>query len=60
MMLFLDTYDKYADNQSQIEEADIDALFNAFSTNAWVPISQELADSIDKEVGAMMSKGIPK
>lgn len=60
MMLFLDTYDKYAENQGQIEEADIDALFNAFSTSAWVPISQELADNIDKEVDAMMSRGISK
>ena len=60
MMLFLDTYDKYANNQTQIEKADIDALFNAFSTNAWVPISQELANNIDKEIDAMMSRGIPK
>lgn len=59
-MLFLDTYDKYADNQAQIEAADIDALFNAFSTRAWVPISRELADNIDREVDAMMSKGILK
>lgn len=60
MMLFLDIYDKYAANPNAIEESDIDALFNAFSTNAWVPISQELAKDIDEQVEEMLLKGIRK
>lgn len=54
MMLFLDIYDKYVDNISAIEKQDIDALFNAFSTNAWVPISRELASDIDQEVDEIL------
>ena len=50
MLLFLETYEKYTDSPKAIEEADIDALFNAFSTNAWVPISTELANRIDEEI----------
>lgn len=59
MMLFLDTYEKYVENPKAIEEADINALFNAFSTNAWVPISTELANRIDEEIDAQMQQGIP-
>lgn len=58
MMLFLDTYDKYAANMETIEESDIDALFNAFSTNAWVPISQKLADEIDAKTDELLKIGI--
>ena len=60
MILFLDIYEKYSANQTQIEAADIDALFNAFSTKAWVPISQELAENIDKEVEDLVLKKILK
>ncbi len=60
MMLFLDTYEKYATNMRAVEDSDIDALFNAFSTNAWVPISKEVAQGIDKTVEEMFIKGIPK
>lgn len=57
MMLFLDTYDKYMANMGAIEETDIDALFNAFSTQAWVPISKEVAHRIDEEVDKLIMKG---
>lgn len=60
MMLFLDTYEKYIDNIEAIEQKDIDALFNAFSTKAWVPISNEVAKRIDEEVNEMLKKGIVK
>lgn len=59
MMLFLDIYDKYASNPRAIEDADIDALFNAFSTNAWAPISEEAAKKIDEEIDAQIKQGIP-
>jgi hypothetical protein len=61
MMLFLDIYEKYASNGiKNIEDKDIDALFNAFATEAWVPISKELSEKIDKEINDMIEKGIPK
>lgn len=59
MMLFLDIYDKYISNPRAIEEADIDTLFKAFSTNAWAPISAELNNRLNEEMNALMQQGIP-
>lgn len=59
MMLFLDTYDKYANNIDAIQKEDVDALFKAFSTQAWVPISKEVANKIDQETNRLIEQGIP-
>ena len=59
MMLFLDTYDKYASNPQKLQEKDADALFNAFATTAWVPVSQKVAKYAEKEKNdLMLSVGI--
>lgn len=60
MILFLDIYEKYISNPKAIEEADINTLFNAFSANAWVPISTEVNERLDEEINSLMQKGIPK
>jgi ADP-dependent phosphofructokinase/glucokinase len=50
MDLFLQTYDKYVDNIDKIKQSDIDKLFKAFSTQAWVPISKEISKGLKEEI----------
>lgn len=51
LQLFLDTYEKYVFSQiNGISEEDLTALFNAFKTQAWVPIKDSLNQGINSVV----------
>lgn len=50
MMFFLDIYDDYIANPREVENKDVEALFQAFSTKAWVPINKKVTESIDEEL----------
>ena len=56
IMLFKDIYEKNlgAKSAGEIPQKDIDALFKAFSTQAWVPIQKVLGNKIDETVDELI------
>ena len=47
MDLFLSIYEKYVDNIDNIADEDVAILFQAFKTEAWIPISEDLEENVD-------------
>lgn len=60
---FIDIYEKYLSSEEkirQIEKEDLEILFKAFSSKAWVEMENETEEKLNKLADELLMAGIPK